>query len=204
MTLEELQKEVEDLKSTLAEKKTAFESLKSSNERLLSESTKNKMRAKDAETKLTEVEKNKLAAEGNIKELLEKAQDENTKLANKLSRTKKMTISEKLRAEVAKYAKDAHDVDMVLKVSDHAELLKVDEDEESESISLTGVDEFVKKTRETHGFLFAKGKLLTTEDGKGDSEGKKPMTENEKYLAALDKCETQKDFDNCRKKFGRS
>ena len=188
------EEELEKLKEA-AERAKALESKAS---RLEDESKKFKTRAQEAEEKISAAEKAKLEEAGKLEELLKKEREEKAKLSQTLEARTKGVLSEKLRAEMASYAKDAHNVDMLLKISDHKDLLAIDE----ENLSVSGVEEFVNKARETHSFLFKKKSL----DGLGDDdEGKKkqPSTGEEEYLRELDLCTTRKELEAVKKKYGR-
>ena len=187
----------------LAEFKAAQESnalLNASKKRLEDENSKYKTRAQDAEGKLTIAEKAKLDAEGDITARLEVEKEENKKLRMSIGETRKATLNEKLRTEVSKYAKGAHDVDMVLRVKEHAGLINADE----EALTIDGAKEFVDKVRETHSYLFAK-KGMDAGDNippKGDKDSNR--SEDDKYLDELRNCNTRQEIAAVRKKYGKS
>jgi len=189
----------EDELSKLKEASQRALDLEASKKRLEDENSKIKSRAKEAELKLSETEKEKLEAEGNIKALLEKERAEKVALQDKLKSSNTNILREKLRTEVSKYAKDAHDIDMLLKVTDHKDVLKLNEDE----LSVDGVKEYVEKVRETHSYLFSK-KHLDNGDNKppiGDIDDTK--TDEEKYLSEIRECSTRQQMNNIRKKYGK-
>lgn len=194
MTEEEikaLQKELEEAKA----KATALENSKS---RVIEESNNFKKRAQDAEDKITAAEKAKLEESGKLEELLAQEREEKKKLQNDLMLTKTTVISEKLRAEVAKEAKDVHDIDVLLGLKQHKALLKVNDD-----LSVEGVKDFVAKARETHAFMFGTKKMPDTDDGANG--GKKPdqKTVDEEYKAALKACKSRAEMHTVMKKFGK-
>jgi hypothetical protein len=191
-TIEELQKELEEAKTAKADADT-------SRLRIEEESKKFKTRAQDAESKLSEAEKKKLEAEGDLQKLLQNEREENKKLSTRLNETTSTVLREKLRSEVSKVAKDAHDVDMILKVTDHKALLKIDED----SMKVEGVSEFVGKVRETHGFLFSKKVMPDTETKKTDKENLDTKTNDEKYLEELKKVSNKKELYALKIKYGK-
>jgi hypothetical protein len=173
--------------------------LESSKKRLEDENAKYKTRAQDAEGKLSEAEKAKLEAEGNTQALLDAERAEKVKLQDKIATTNKATMREKLRNEVSKHAKDAHDVDMIIKVTEHKDLLKLDD----EALTVDGVKEYVEKVRETHSYLFSK-KRMDGGDNTPPSGGKKEFkTEDEKYLSELRACSSRQQMDAVRKKYGK-
>lgn len=190
MTVEELEKQLE-------EERARAKALENSKSRLEEESKKYKERAKTAEEKLTEGEKAKLQEQGKLEELLAQERKEKETLKSDLISTREATLREKLRAEASKYGKDAHDVDMLLKVTDHKDLLTID----AENLTVGGVKEFVEKTRETHSYLFKKSDLDMGDGKKPD--GKKQTTEEE-YLAELDACTDRKQLESIKKKYGKN
>ena len=190
MTIEELQKELE------AEKSKA-KALEASKQRLEEESKTFKTRAQEAEAKISEAEKAKLEESGELEKLLQKEREEKAALSRTLESRTKSVLSEKLRAEVARHATDAHDVDMILKVGEHKDLLSINE----EDLSVTGAEEFVSKARETHTYLFKKKKIDGHDDE--DPEPSKKAIE-EKYYAELDACTNRNQLDAVKKKYGRS
>lgn len=175
--------------------------LETSKKRLEDENSKYKTRAKDAEDKLSDAEKAKLEAEGNTSKLLDQEREENRTLKEKYSKRTSEVLREKLRTEVSKHAKDAHDIDMILRVTDHKDLLKLDED----SLSVEGVKDYVEKVRESHGYLFSKKSLPNTDNtppGNND-DGDDFKTEDQKYLSELKACSTREEMNKVRKKYGK-
>ena len=194
MNEEEIKKLRDDLEAERAKAKAAV----SKAERLEEESKSFKTRAQTAEEKLNEEEKAKLEEQGKLEELLQKERDEKAKLSNTLNERTQGVLREKLRAEIGSHAKDAHNVDMLLKVTEHRDLLEINEDE----LSVNGVEDFVSKVRESHSYLFKK-KDLDGMDGKKPDGGADGKTTDEQYHAALDACESRKDLEAVRKKYGR-
>ena len=190
-TVEELTKELEDERSKA-------KALESKSQRLEDESKSFKARAQDAESKLTDAEKDKLKEAGKLEDLLALEKKQNKELNDKWESTRSQVLTERLRTEVSKHAKDAHDVDMILKVKDHSDLLKLDED----NLTVDGVKEFTSAVRESHSYLFKKQKLDETEDKKPKEE--KPLTDTEKYHAALDACNSQADLEKVKKQYGKA
>lgn len=191
-TIEELEKELEDARKAKAE-------AEATKQRLEEESKKYKTRAQEAESKLSEAEKKKLEEQGNLQELLRKEREERDNLAKRLNETTSTVIREKLRSEVAKVAKDAHDVDMILKVTDHKALLKIDE----EGMKIEGINDFVSKVRETHSFLFSKKEMPNTENKKPSEKDFDAKTNEEKYQEALKLVKTKKELYELKLKYGK-
>jgi len=184
----------------LEEAAEAAKQLAATKKRLEDENSKIKSRAQEAEGKLSEAEKRQLEAEGKTQELLEKERSEKQELLGKLNKTSENVLREKLRTAVLKHATDAHDVDMVLKVSDHQDLLKLDK----EALTVDGVKDYVGKVRESHSYLFSKKSMDpgdNTPPGSGTKEEFK--TENEKYAEALKGATTKQELAKIRKQFGK-
>lgn len=191
------EEEIKKLQEALEAERTKAKALESKAQRLEEESKSFKSRAQEAEDKISEAEKKKLEEQGKLEELLAKEREEKSKLSETLKTRTQGVLREKLRAEMAKHAKDAHDVDMVLKVAEHKDLLSINEDE----LSVSGVEDFVNKTRETHGYLFKKASLDDTETKK--PKGDKPDTSDDAYFAALDACTNRKELEEVKRKFNR-
>lgn len=190
-------KTVEELEKELEEERARAKALASKNDRLEDESKKNKERAKTAEELIAEAEKEKLKDQGKLEELLGKEREEKKKLQETLNDRDNKIIKANLRAEVAKYAKDAHSVERLLGVTEHKDLLKVNDD-----LTVEGGEEFVKKCRETDFFLFKKKTLDDTEKEKG-GKGNDTRTDDEKYLAELNACTDRKQLEAVKKKYGK-
>jgi len=176
------------------------DSLKVSKSRLEDENSKTKLRAKDAEDKLSIAETAKLEAEGNTKELLDKERGKNLDLQKQFDDRTSSVQRANLKAALGEVAKDAHSIDMLLKVSKHKGLLKPDE----ENLTYTGVEEFVAECRKTDPYLFSKKSIdagdITPPGGPADDVFK---SENDKYLSELKTCHNRKEMDAVRKKYGK-
>jgi len=175
--------------------------LEASKARLEDENSKIKKRAQDAETKLTDAETKKLEDEGKTNDLLLLEREKNTKLNETLTKRTKSVLSEKVRSEVAKYAKDAHDVDMVLRVTEHKPLLKINEEE----LTVAGVEDFVGKVRETHAFLFGNKRMPNYDNkkGGGDEDEDHNKSDEQRYQDDLSKVTSRKEQIEVMKKYGK-
>lgn len=171
--------------------------LSSKVERLEGESKKYKTRAQEAEEKISNAEKAKLEEQGELEKLLQAEREENKKTKSQLEKTQKGVITEKLRTEALKHADDVHDVDMLLKISSHMELLKIDE----ENLDVSGMDDFVAKARESHGYLFKQTSGQQGPEGKPNIKGEPEG--DDAYYEALEKATTRKEMDEVRKKYGK-
>ena len=168
-------------------------------ERLENESKDFKSRAQQAEAKISEAEKAKLEEQGKLEELLKTEREEKAKLSQTLKDRTNGVLREKLRAEVATHAKDAHNIDRVLGVTEHKSLLSIDE----ENLTVSGAEDFVKKVRETDPYLFRKKKLDDTQDVP-PSNNDDFKSDDEKYREELKACTTRKELDAVKKKYGKT
>jgi len=176
--------------------------LEASKTRLEDENSKIKKRAQDAETKLTAAEEAKLKEEGNLNDLLLLEKKKTVDLEDRLTKRTKAALAEKVRTEVLKHAKDAHDVDMLLRVNEHKELLKLDED----NLTVEGVEEFVGKVRETHKFLFGSKRMPDYDNTKGGSDKDEEdfdKDDDQRYRAELSKVTSRKEQQEVMKKYGK-
>lgn len=192
-TAEELAKELEELR---AEK----EALANSKRRVEEENAKYKKRAQEVESKLTDAEKKKLEEENKLHDLIKIEREEKAKLLEKYEGLQGTTLREKLRTEVSKVAKDAHDVDDILKVVEAKDLLQIDHD----NLTVDGVNDFVTKVRELKPHFFTKKTINSTENDPPNKENNKGETTEEAYRRELRAAKTQKDFDKVREKYGKS
>lgn len=176
--------------------------LEASKTRLEDENSKIKKRAQDAELKLTAAEEKKLEDEGKTNDLLLLEREKSAKLADTLVKRTKSVLSEKVRGQVAKFAKDAHDVDMILRVTEHKPLLKINEEE----LTVEGVEDFVGKVRETHGFLFG-GKRMpdydNTKGGNKEDGADFDKSDQQRYQDELSKVTTREEQAAVMKKYGK-
>ena len=179
---------------------TKVSGLESSNSRITDESNKFKKRAQDAETKISDGEKKKLEDEGKTGELLAQERKEKLVLQDKLDKSNKSVMKEKLRTEVLKFAKDAHDVDMVLRVNEHKDLLKID----NEALTVEGIEDYVKKVRETHSYLFGKKSMKVDASGKVIVEDKDKSTDEVNFQSELKKVTTRKEQKAVYIKYGKN
>lgn len=187
-------KTIEELRKELELERSKTNALENTNSRLIDESKDFKTRAQNAESKISESEKLKLEEDGKFQELLTKEREKNSDLSKTLENRTQGVLREKLRSEVGRHAKDAHDIDMILKVGEHKDLLTINED----NLTVEGVESFVGKCRETHDYLFNK-KILD------DTETKRPKVDNktddEKYFSELDACTSRKELDAVKLKY---
>ena len=169
--------------------------------RLVAESNAFKERAQKAEGELSAAEEQKLKDEGKTNELLANSEAKNLKLEEKLKSRTSSVLKEKTRTEVSKFAGDAHNVDSLLSVREHKDLLKLDE----ESLSVEGAEAFVAKVRETHPFMFGKKKMPNNTSGKppGPGDDGAHKSDEEKFRADLKTCKTRAQQKEIYAKYGK-
>jgi len=185
--------------------KEAFEKLRAENEkinksyeRVVNESTTYKNRAQTAESKLSEFEKNKAKESGDLKKQLELEQQSHLKTKTSLKTIQTKALESNLKAEALKFAKDAHDIDTVLNIDKHRNLLKINE----ENLTVEGVEDFVKAVRKSHNFLFSKTKMPPTENKKSNNEpDNKQLNDREQYSKELAECKTSKELQAVKEKW---
>lgn len=195
------EEELARLKADSEDKKA----LEASKTRLEEENAKIKKSRQEMETKLTDAEKSKLEEDGKINELLAQERKEKLELEEKYKNRGKATLKEKLRSEVSKFAKDAHDVDDLLSISSKEvkELLKINEDE----LTVSGVEEFVKKARELKPHYFGTKRMgddfNNKKPGKEEEDDDTTKSKEELYRAELKTVTTRKELLAVKKKYGK-
>jgi hypothetical protein len=165
----EIEKVMEELKA-----------LKSSNERLLTESKDWKAKYQSAYTEKTGIEKQRLEKEGNFQQLLEQEKKEKLEIEKKLKDREKSLLKTQARAMLAELAKDAHDVGDLLKLD---EVSAIQYDEENLTVLKDSVQNFVASVREKKPWMFGEKKIPTSTDGKPSTSSAKSfaqMTSNER------------------------
>jgi len=133
--------------------KEELDRIKATNERLLSESKDYKNKYSSLKSSVENETKKKLEDEKDWKSLLDKERDSNSQLNENLMKMKKQTLRKALDFEVAKYAKDAFDIEDVIASLDK-DSVKIDE----ENLSIIGVEEAVNALRAKKNYLFNSNK----------------------------------------------
>lgn len=180
--VEEPKEEVVDVAAIKAE----VDKLKSTNERLLAESKDYKTKYSALKTTVEEKTKEKLEKDEDWKSLLEQERDAKSNLANEMLKLKKQTLRKTLDFEVARYAKDAYEVEDIINSLDK-DSIKIDE----ENLSITGVEEAINNLRNKKSYLFKKEvKAPMVEDRPGFNNpvkktGKQTITESLTSLKQL-------------------
>ncbi|MHA1167936.1 MAG: hypothetical protein ACTSRU_08955 [Candidatus Hodarchaeales archaeon] len=179
-----------------------FEKFEETQKRLEKEANTYKTRAKEAEQKFSDFEKEKLENDGDIQKRLDLEIAENIELKKQIKSKTETTIDAKLRVGIKEQFPTLQPgaVDLMLKISEHKGLLKID----TENEAVDGIKEFGEACLKTHPYLNTKKKLKETEDlPPGHEQDEDELTDSEKYDKELAACETQAEFDACRKKWNR-
>ena len=153
---------------------------------------------------MSKAKDDKLKSENDIQGQLEKERTDHASLKESYAKRTKITLEEKMKSEALKYAKDAHNIDAVLRVAEHKDLLKTD----PESLKITGMEDFIKKVRETDPYMFGKKSLDDTDNlpPGGTVPGPNPganKTEDQKYRDELKNCNTRLEMDAVYKKYNK-
>ena len=192
-------KTAEELLKELEEARAKAEALENSKRRVEEENAKYKKRAQEVESQLSEVQKKKLEEENKIHEVLQIEREEKKKIEDNYTKLKSVTAREKLKNEVAALAKDAYDIEDILRVVEAKDELTFDED----TLTFSGVDKFVTKVRTLKPQHFKKSKVNVGEDSPPSKEHGEGETKEEMYLKELRLAKNQKAYDEVRKKFGK-
>lgn len=165
---------------------TEIERLKSTNERLLQESSKYKTRKEELNTykeQLEEYKRKELEQKGNFQEMLEMERNKCMELEQVLENKNKNLMKSNIFNAVSNYAKDAHDVNDLLAQREYSNMIEVDE--ETLEPNMESIHKFVDSLKENKKYLFKGNKVASMADTKPSVERPtdKPisqMTEAEK------------------------
>ena len=133
-----------------------LEMLEGSNERLESESKKWKSRYKELESTNEEAKRERLEQEGKWQELLELEKNKNMQAAKSMQELKRQALDKELGVQVARYAKDAIDLnDVVYAVKTMGEgIVEIDPD----NMTISGVQDAIALIREKKAHFFDQGR----------------------------------------------
>lgn len=127
--------------------------LESTNARLLDENKKHKSRSRDAMTELEKIQSTTLEKEGDLQKILEAEKRKAEELADRFTSLKAKTIKANMRATVAKFASDVHDIDDLLNQPKYFDLLRTGIDEDSLEVNEEVAKDYVKKVTEAKPWL---------------------------------------------------
>ena len=123
--------------------------LKSTNDRLLNESKDWKAKYQGVKDEVTNTKKAELEKEGKLEELLELERNKAHEYQQAVSKMKRDNMKASLKFEVAKFAKDAHDIEDVVR---NINFDMVDYNEDSNSFA--NVDAAVAAVKQSRPYLF--------------------------------------------------
>ena len=144
--------DVQALMEQMESMQAKMQKLSNTNERLLNESKQNKSKYQSLKTEVENKERQQLVESENYKELLEIEQNKLFETQEKMKSMKQKVMKANLRSEVAKYAKDAYDIDDIIN-SLPRDVLELDDD----NLMVNGVKEGVDLVRKNKAHLFNKG-----------------------------------------------
>ena len=107
-------------------------------------------RASEAEKKAEELEAEKLKKSGDIDGLLKKEREKSAKLINELKDVKTATLKQSLKSQILKEAPDVQNVDLITKLPEMKETVKMDHG----TLEISGVKDGIAKVRKAHPYLF--------------------------------------------------
>lgn len=154
-----------------------IEQLKSTNERLLQESSKYKTRKSEVDEireQLESYKKKELEQKGNFQEMLKMEQEKRMQLQNELEQRDKKLLKSNIFNAVSNYAKDAYDVNDLLAQRDYASMIEIDEDN-LEPVAAS-IQRFVDTLKEEKKYLFKGNKVASMADTKPAID--KPIAKN--------------------------
>lgn len=125
------------------------EMLERTNQRLLEESKGYADKYRGLRDGVEKEKKQKLEQEENWKELLDIEKNKNHELNEVLMSTRKQVLQERLHTEVAKHARDAHNIDLVIKALPR-DMVSIDE----ETLEIKGVSDAINLLKEKEFYLF--------------------------------------------------
>jgi hypothetical protein len=124
--------------------------LSSTNARLLSESVGYKKKYTNLRDDREKQESQKLEEQENWKALLDKEKESRETLEKSYQELRKETLKKSLGLEVAKYARDAHDIKDIISNLDQ-ESVTIDQ----ENLTFDGLEKAVEDLRKKKGYLFS-------------------------------------------------
>lgn len=163
--------------------------LKSSNERLLGESKNWKSKYQEVKGEVEKVEQHKLEEKKDWQGLLDLQKRKTEEIENKYGSLKKETMRRSLQLEVAKYAKDAHDV-----MDIYSNLPEDQVAYNEQTMSFEGVKDAVDSLREKKNYLFTRPDLPTMASSRPETQKTKSVDDQikENPKAVLDELLRQK------------
>ena len=147
-----------DVEKLIAENQT----LRASKERILEESKGYKNKFQESETILKQKETVELERQGEFEKLLQQAREEKADLVSKMGVLKQKTILGNIKGALSTSARDAADVDLLLRLPE-ADMITYDED--SLSVDQESIESMLTKVRADRSYLFQPKKMATQATG---------------------------------------
>ena len=142
--------------------------------------------------KLDDIAKVDANKSGDIKKVLKLEQEAKAKLQAKYDELKSVVINNKIKSDIATKAKDAHNVDTLLKIMGTDKISIVDG-------NVYGTEELVKEARQAHPYLF---KAQDVNAGpKSTPVTSSPDDKSKGYLEELQHVKTAKQLTDLQKKY---
>lgn len=145
--------------------RSTVEQLQLSKDRVLQESKEWKSKYQAAREEMETKEKEELEAKGDLAAMLEREKNEAAKYKQEAADMKRKTLKQTLHYEVARHAKDAHDIADVIH-SLPTGMVQMDE----ESMMFSGVQEAIGKLRQDKPYLFNTGKTVGMADARPSAD----------------------------------
>ena len=133
----------------IEEMQAKLNQLASSNERLLKESKDWKAKYNGVKEEVTSTKKEELEREGRLSELLELERNKSHEIQQQVAKMKRDNMKAALKYEVAKHAKDAHNIDDIVR---NIDIDMIDYNEDNNSFA--NVDMAVDAVRKDRTYLF--------------------------------------------------
>jgi len=161
-----------------------LEAMQSKLQRLEDESKKYKKLFQDRNSKLEEIERSRVEKDGTWEEKLEAERKRATQLQETLKQREENLLMSNIRSTFSEIAKDAHNVDDLIKEDSLLDSVKIDE--ETFSIDKDSAKEAINRLREGKPYLFGAKKLAKQAEGQPRPDMREKslndMTSNEKKL----------------------
>jgi len=165
------------LESKFEQLQAQLNALTSTNDRLLDESKRNKVKARNYDALSGELEKlktEKLESEGNVQQLLENERERVKALSSKLEQADSRVLNSNILESLKRLAPDVRDARDLLK-DEYGDVLKAGLSEDSLNVSDDSIKDLIELNRKNSPHYFGNKKVASFGDGA-------PMEQKEKSL----------------------
>ena len=138
------------------------QALKASKNRILNESKDYKAKAQELDSMLKIKETAELEKQGEYEKLLQQERLDKQGLLEQIGQTKKRLLRSSIKEAVSKKAKDAVDVELLLRLPEADGILY---DEDTLEVDEESIDKVISSVRASRDYLFTKGKIATQATG---------------------------------------